>query len=408
MTTSIRQDRSGVNDVDHNMMGIESKKLYEFLRKVVEDQDLKILEQSDARLVTKDLILHMTTAIPERIFSVQQETLIELKKQLSRLAAHLVSNFSEHGQYPFTMRRICELCYDPLKYYKVTEPSKFVSAMNSCCMVSSPWGSYTNKQEEKDINRVESNNLNGLDQEDVSLTKIPWVDESTEDSLAPLITQIDSIMSVNFGFDEDDEVVDDDIEFGSGSHRDDHFDMEEYGGSMLDDDEEDEDYVENLNLDGGEKEEEEEEEEEEEDEEDEEEEEEVEEDEEDKEEDRVRHEETFSTDKRTPSKRSTTELDNYEYEETGFPDDRTPPKKYRQNVDDHTDDHQGVHESPDISCIPLKNGETPKYSQEVVSPENNVNDIENNGSNEDKRPNTIDSGYDKDISSPLSNKTRLS
>lgn len=302
--------------------------------------------------------------------------------------------------------------------------------MSSCCMVSSPWGSYTNK-EEKDAGRGENNRLTGLDQEDVSLTRIPWIEEKADTSLSPLIAQIDSLMSINFAFDEDEEIVDDDLEFGPGSHRDEHFDMEAYGGSILDceeeEDEEDEDYVESLKFDEEEEQEEdaeedaEEEEEEEEDEEEDEYEEEKGEGKEEqtrKQEDgkqtieegaEVRHQKTYPTNGRSPLKRNATELDNYKYEEEGSLHDYTPPKKFRQSANGNSnsnDDHQGIHESPQLSRIP-DNDETPNFSQEVVSP---VDDVDGAGTqrSEDKRRSLIDSNYDNDVSSPLSNRTRLS
>ncbi|AQZ15551.1 PSY4 (YBL046W) [Zygosaccharomyces parabailii] len=428
MPTSIRQG-TAVSTADHNMTGTQPKTLPELLERVAEKQDLKALEITDAREVATDLIRYITVDIPEHIFKMAGDTQESLKNRLLKLGQYLEQNFLTQGKYPFTMRRICELCYDPLKYYKVHELEKFVSAMRVCCMVSTAWDHYT--KEESDASRRETN-LNGLDHEDVSLTKIPWMDEKSEKSLLPFIAEIDGIMSVNFGYDEDDEDADDDVGFGTSNRREEHFDMEEYGGSILDcdadDDEEDEDYVEGLMLegeeDGDDDEGRDEDEDDDDDDEDEDESEEAEGEEaesegkEDKEGDYaqqerssrqpnnedelVRHGEKYPR-KRTPSKRKTTELDNYDYEE-GIQHECTPPKKLRQGLQ-----QRDVIESPQLSRLPRQGDDTPGSSQEVVSPEDDGAVVAPGGSRENKMRSIIDSTtYEHDMNSPLSNKTRLS
>lgn len=178
-----------LDDVDNNMMGIKSISLYELLSDVVKQGDKTRLVTAGPEQVLPDLIRHITETIPFDLFINLKNEMNDARNLVTRLnwlGKFLNDNFLQNHTFPFTILRICELCYDPFKYYKINELEKFVNALEKCCMVTSSWQvfdkTHGEKQEddkEKDISFIKN-------QEDVSLMKIPWMTENNTRSWHPL------------------------------------------------------------------------------------------------------------------------------------------------------------------------------------------------------------------------------
>lgn len=255
MTTMTARAHRAVSDVDKNMMGIRSTSLYELLKKVVIEGDLEALNQNEPEKVLSEVIGHITVTIPEDIFRREQGDEIaefeRLRSELSALGDYLKREFQAKGTYPFTIVRICEICYDPFKYFKVYELKKFVSAMTSCCLVKSSW-SFIGDACKANGGKFSNGDS---DQEDVSLTKIAWIDDETEKQLVPFIKEIDSIMGANLGFEggDDDDNMDVEMNDYDGRNEHDNFIIEDYYEDAparendQDDDDEDGDYVDGAN-----------------------------------------------------------------------------------------------------------------------------------------------------------------
>lgn len=254
MTKTTAAGQQTVSDVDTNMMGIRSKNLYDLLKKVVVEGDINALNDSEPRVVLEEITEHLTVSIPEDIFktknSGKDHEFERLKGELAALGDYLKSQFQSRAVYPFTIVRICELCYDPFKYFKVYELGKFVGAITSCCLVKTSWCHVDDSTK-----ALKHSDRNESDQEDVSLTKIPWIDEDTKRELNPFIKEIGSIMGATLeleGGDEDENMEVDLNEF-EGRREDENFTIEGYyedvPGREDDDDEDDEDYVEGSHSD---------------------------------------------------------------------------------------------------------------------------------------------------------------
>ncbi|SCU78433.1 LAFA_0A06568g1_1 [Lachancea sp. 'fantastica'] len=208
-----------------NMMGIKADFLYKNLTRIVVEKDTSVFQTLPSRKLIPELLGHMTETIPKEIFEVQDDT-SQLIERLQRLASHLNSRFTGNDTYPFTIQRICEVCYHPLKYFKTHELAKFVNALERCCLVSSSLENESHAPCEK----------NGSDTGDVSLKRIAWVNESEEKGLATFLREIEATVCVNFGYENDDD-EDDDM-----NHS------EQIGTAYVnneaeDDDEEDGDYI---------------------------------------------------------------------------------------------------------------------------------------------------------------------
>lgn len=252
MTTITVSGQQAVSDVDTNMMGIRSKSLFEILKRIVVHGEFDVLNESEPDEVLGEIIEHITVSIPEGIFRTMEndgnKEFGRLKGELSALGDYLRDQFQIKKVYPFTIVRICELCYDPFKYFKVYELGKFVSAMTSCCLVKTSWSS-TGASIKATKNQTNFSNGES-DQEDVSLTKIPWIDEETEKELVPFIKEIDSIMGANLGFEDSDEDENMDVEINDleGRNESEDFIIEGYyedaPGGDDDSDDDDDDYVE--------------------------------------------------------------------------------------------------------------------------------------------------------------------
>ncbi|CEP63451.1 Psy4p LALA0_S08e02762g [Lachancea lanzarotensis] len=207
-----------------NMMGIKADFLYKNLTRIVVEKDTSVFRTLPSRKLIPELLMHMTETIPNEIFEVNDDT-AQLISRLQRLAGHLNSNFTGNDTYPFTIQRICEVCYHPLKYFKTHELAKFVNALERCCLVSSSL---------ENDSQAPCENVG--DAGDVSLKRICWVNESEEKGLAAFLREIETTVSVNFGYENEDD--DDDIMNPAEG-----IDPTPYANDAEDDDEEDGDYV---------------------------------------------------------------------------------------------------------------------------------------------------------------------
>ncbi|EDO18397.1 hypothetical protein Kpol_1013p72 [Vanderwaltozyma polyspora DSM 70294] len=253
-----------VDDIDTNMMGIKSNNLYRQLNEIVEKRNLSILDTNKPDQLLPDLIKHITNTIPYDIF-VNASHFIEERKELNELGDYITTNFLEKGLYPFTILRICELCYDPFKYYKVNELAKFVRALTECCLVTTSWET-SQATNDNDTSKAVINSEDD-DTDNISLCKISWIDSKLEKELSTYVKDIDSFMSISFGFEDEDEDEDGNDIMGNGNSRnemdslnnDQNFIIEEYyedengvidkdyveqiedNGFLLNDDDDDED-----------------------------------------------------------------------------------------------------------------------------------------------------------------------
>ena len=325
---AIDNDDITLDDIDTNMMGIRSIKLFNQLNQLIEKRDTSVLNINSPNELLPALLHHMTITIPNDLFRNTADINGELQ-ELNNISEHIRHNFLANNLYPFTILRICELCYDPFKYYKIHELPKFVRALSKCCFVTSCW----ELQEDNNTEKVENDDLTDINicNNDVSLSKIPWVNQKTEKDIIPFVKEIDTIMSANFGYDDEEEEGDD---MRAGNNNDDNlneFDMskndkdfivEEYYDDDGDDNpDDDEDYVEKIDDDDFAEDNEEDE---------------VSSTDEDDERIVVIDSETINANQITPSKRSTTEIDDYEY--NSIDENNSPtsvagtPKKQKQGA----------------------------------------------------------------------------
>lgn len=259
-----------------NMMGIKSHKLYEQLTKITIDRDTEMFQSLKPQELFPDLLEHMTETIPKEIFIPQTK---ELTERFKKLGQYLDINFAKKNKYPFTIQRICELCYHPLKYYKVNELPKFLNALERCCLVTSKWDFESNS---KNVKSTEQNDS------DVSLSKIKWLDEKEDKELMSFIKEIEGIITVNFGYDDEEEEEEDTRDMI----------IQEY---YEDDGEDDQDYIEEQEEDSTSED----------------------------------DEPNDSPDEELPNtlrKRKPTEIDDYDYETQDLPKDGTPKKAKQETT----------------------------------------------------------------------------
>lgn len=216
-------------------MGIKSKRLYSLLTRIVIDKDLAVFTELPSSEFIPELSEHFSKTIPKEIFDFSEGRHKPLLDRLSELSNHLHLKFEERDKYPFTIQRICELSYHPLQYFPIHNLEKFVTAMEKCCLVDTDWSF-----------KVGNDFSNTDPMEDVSLIPIDWLDseETYDKSLPSLLARIDSIVAVNFGYEDFDDDNEDDRDDNMGGGYGDHDDMlrEEYDG--MDEESEDEDYEE--------------------------------------------------------------------------------------------------------------------------------------------------------------------
>ncbi|QLL31509.1 hypothetical protein HG536_0B03720 [Torulaspora globosa] len=396
MTATATDTAQTVSDVDTNMMGIRSEKLYNLLKTIVDTGDCSVLNENDPEEVLAEIIKRITLNIPEDAFRVvgAADELQRLKYRLAEIGDYLRRNFQAKGTYPFTILRICELCYDPLKYFRVFELEKFVHAISSCCFVETSWKLFEDCPGQRSARNHSAVTNGDSEQEDVSLTKIPWIDEKTEKKLIPFIKEIDSVMSVNFGFedDEDDEDESMGVELNQFGGADGDFVIEEYyekdpGDEDDDDDDGDGDYVEDAQSDT-----------------------------EDDDQDGDSEDEDIDDTRGNPQrKRKTMELDDFEYVEKSARKSKLTTPKIRPKLRD------GLIGSPGSSGL-SEDQDTPRSSQEEERPggQSQISSLDQevsflispankNSSNtfeEGKIRAVTDAPYERDLGSPLSNRAR--
>lgn len=214
-------------------MGIKSRHLYDRLTKIVIDKDLSAFNEISPSQLIPQLSEHFSITIPKEIFNYNEDQEEDLLHRLKELSRYLVVKFAKRDKYPFTIQRICELSYHPLQYFPVHSLQKFVSAMEKCCLVNTDWTPRLGK---------ECPNTNPM--EDVSLIPIEWIRTNKEDekSLQAFISKIETIVAVNFGYDDFDDDNEDGTDHDIGRGYDNHGDVliEEY--EEMDEEFEDEDY----------------------------------------------------------------------------------------------------------------------------------------------------------------------
>lgn len=220
-----------MSDTNHN--GIKSERLYNSLKEIIGLSDpvkgIKNTSISPADLLD-ELTTHILHTIPHELFQLsQKKDELLFDKSLSRLeqlCTYLQEEFKTTGTVPFTMLRISELCFDPLKYFKVFELPKFVNALEKCCLVKSPleFGDSNEGDGEDGVRKICRDTY-----EVVSLEKIPWL-ENDEDQgrdrdqgqsqgqsangkvnmdMREFIKKVDGIMNLNYNLrvlDDEDEM----------------------------------------------------------------------------------------------------------------------------------------------------------------------------------------------------------
>ncbi|KAG0670632.1 serine/threonine-protein phosphatase 4 regulatory subunit 2 [Maudiozyma exigua] len=219
------------DNVSNNMNGIKSEKLYDFLQTLstCKTNALNNFKETTPKDLLPLLLEHLLVTIPNELFlknSAQDQ------ERLQEINSWITEKFLKLDQFPFTILRICQLCYDPFKYFKINELTKFVNAIEKCCVVTSALDINDDKDPEVKNNDKSKNNghiyngtktnnatddtsniESGNNDEDVSLVKIPWIDEVEADPEFPqFLRDIDSIMSVNFGYDDGEEDEDEDMD----------------------------------------------------------------------------------------------------------------------------------------------------------------------------------------------------
>ncbi|KTB22617.1 Serine/threonine-protein phosphatase 4 regulatory subunit 2 [Nakaseomyces glabratus] len=189
-----------------HMNGIKSKYLYDILKGIVREKNYDVLETINVSEFLAELLDHMVNTIPNELFQTKvnngrhtvgrKEDSEENEEavygtdiddandvhtrqldDLKRISTHLTTNFKDKSQLPFTIVRICELCFDPFHYFKTYELDKFVNALQKCCLVRGAWRRYELKDVRELSNSQSDKEHIDCDQNDVALSKIPWLDE---------------------------------------------------------------------------------------------------------------------------------------------------------------------------------------------------------------------------------------
>ncbi|CCD26948.1 Psy4p NDAI_0J00560 [Naumovozyma dairenensis CBS 421] len=239
------ENDSELNSSIHNMMGIKSRRLYEYLNDILITKKVKLSNSSNEPipfdLLINDFIPHMIDVTPNESFINSNEENIESIRRLKEMGENLIDKFFNNEKLPFTIMRIFELCFDPFKYFKVNELVKYVNALEKCCYVdscltlASSSSSSTNTEERRD---EEESNGNTIGEDgDASLVKIPWITEKDMGQLLPIVKEIDVIMNVEFDDDDEDDDEEDDEEHhdvnGQGTIR--ERKSNKHGGTSTDD-----------------------------------------------------------------------------------------------------------------------------------------------------------------------------
>ena len=331
------------DDVSSHMHGIKSEALYAFLQKVAggledsEDECMALFKDTSVADVLGPLLEHIQVTIPSELFlrssAADQE-------RIALLCDSLRTNFLQRDLFPFTIRRICELCFDPFRYFRPSELTKFVHALEKCCLVTTPLDTNETSPDPEDHKKLERevsmSQECATDDEDVSLVRIPWLEESgtkVGPKFLRFLKEIDGIMSENFQLDadEDEDEMDDDNDINMGGVAlgdDPNVIVEEYyedpgkdeyaeeGILGHDDDDDDDDEDDDADYNG------------------------VDEDDDDDDTsdddddgDNEGDDTNDDTESKTPRKRKPTELDTFDYSDVSITrsDDLTTPKKHKQD-----------------------------------------------------------------------------
>ncbi|AGO10600.1 AaceriABR147Cp [[Ashbya] aceris (nom. inval.)] len=239
---------------EESRLGIKCASLYEELTQIVIDQDVGPLQRVPASEFLARLVEHMGQTIPREVFGAEAETGTRDLERLGAIVAYIDENFAARNVFPFTIQRICELCYHPLQYFRVGELRKFVNALEKVCYVRSSWSAgYGAARSPAEGTSAREASV------DVSMSKIPWLGDDGGRDLRQFIEKIESIVSVNFGYeDEEDDgreaVIQDYYEDeGAGDDEEDDQDYvdEDSATSEDEEDEEDEDEAEPGRVEDG-------------------------------------------------------------------------------------------------------------------------------------------------------------
>ncbi|AAS50918.2 ABR147Cp [Eremothecium gossypii ATCC 10895] len=212
---------------EESRLGIKCASLHEELTQIVIDQDVGPLQRVPASEFLARLVEHMGQTIPREVFGAEAETGTRDLERLGAIVAYIDENFAAQNVLPFTIQRICELCYHPLHYFRVGELRKFVNALEKVCYVRSSWsagyGAVPSPAEGTPTREASV---------DVSMSKIPWLPDDGGRDLRQFIEKIESIVSVNFGYEDDEDE-------GRDAAIQEYYDNEGAG----DDEDDDQDYV---------------------------------------------------------------------------------------------------------------------------------------------------------------------
>lgn len=220
------------------MSGMNGR-LEDWLQCVVTGKNTNVFEEVGSAPLD-DMIVYLKDGIVTQIFTSSS---VESITNLQRLANLLQRKFLSQGKIPFTMRRICELIYHPLKYYKINELDKFNHAIEKCINVESEYDFTLIESMDKLMENNHGNLSTDADAKsgDVSMSKIPFL-LSGDDELKirkdynEFLKEIDSVMSINYEYDEDED--DDYLGEGDGEEG---MDEDEEDDDEEDDDDEDDD-----------------------------------------------------------------------------------------------------------------------------------------------------------------------
>ncbi|AMD20423.1 HDL321Wp [Eremothecium sinecaudum] len=232
------------------MMGIKSKQLYQDLTQIVIERDVSPLECNIPSEFLGRLFEHMLVSIPQDIFSNEggSDGWEHDVGRLQHVVEYIEINFARNNTYPFTIQRLCELCYHPLKYFKIHELKKFVNAVEKVSFVRSSWTkdygvseNLHSRENPANGNQVAQSIENGDSRgysENVSISKIQWLGSRDTGNLKDFIEKIESIVSVTFGYDEEEEEDEEDRDVIIQECYE-----EDTGVDTEEEDEEDRDYV---------------------------------------------------------------------------------------------------------------------------------------------------------------------
>ena len=254
---------------------MDSKKdtLFAWLRNAVENKDPKIFETVDQPILDA-LFLYMKDSIPNDIFLVsttdkmQNPLLLKYTNDINLLN----DKFFKRWKVPFTIRRICELVYDPMKYFQRDQFIKFVNSLEKCIYVESDYDYELRQGLNQLVDQTRSSSSSSslshnatattTINKDISMSQIPFLlkdggdggiggDEVSELRIKreynEFLREIDSVMSVNYEYEDDEDMEEpvgditrNELEYDEEEEDDDDY-VEGETSSDDDEDEEEED-----------------------------------------------------------------------------------------------------------------------------------------------------------------------